>query len=133
MTRRRRPRPRASRTSSSSSRSSVKMSCWNSYDVISVIAEEQESSYFTRGSESFTGAGASLVMGAAALVVVGHLRSRWNPVRVNSRLILPLIAKSHARLAHEMSTSLNTRDDQYGSHIPQVDLLFRAPSIHSSS
>jgi hypothetical protein len=32
---RKRPRPRARRTSSSSSRSSLKMSCWNSYDVIS--------------------------------------------------------------------------------------------------
>jgi hypothetical protein len=39
---RKRPRPRASRTSSSSSRSSVKMSCWNSYDVISVMLEENE-------------------------------------------------------------------------------------------
>ena len=35
VTMRRRPRPRARRTSSSSSRSSLKMSCWNSYDVIS--------------------------------------------------------------------------------------------------
>jgi hypothetical protein len=35
VTMRRRPRPRARRTSSSSSRSSLKISCWNSYDVIS--------------------------------------------------------------------------------------------------
>lgn len=34
-----RPRPRARRTSSSSSRSSLKMSCWNSYDVISSCSE----------------------------------------------------------------------------------------------
>jgi hypothetical protein len=34
---RRRPRPRARRTSSSSSRSSLKISCWNSYDDVSGV------------------------------------------------------------------------------------------------
>lgn len=58
---RKRPRPRARRTSSSSSRSSLKMSCWNSYDVIRDSNRTREGAC-TRGRESFTGACASLVI-----------------------------------------------------------------------
>lgn len=52
---RNRPRPRARRTSSSSSRSSLKMSCWNSYDVISrglqlrMLGSVQEATRASRG------------------------------------------------------------------------------------
>jgi len=72
---RRRPRPRARRTSSSSSRSSLKMSCWNSYDVISRVDVWIVVCVSTRGSESFTGASASLGIGTGA--GVGGERWWW--------------------------------------------------------
>lgn len=45
---RNRPRPRAMRTSSSSSRNSLKMSCWNSYVVLSVSRGDRKELVFIK-------------------------------------------------------------------------------------
>ena len=72
---RRRPRPRARRTSSSSSRSSLKMSCWNSYDVISIVSMDVLDWAYERQRELHGG-----------LRIVGHWillqRSWWGEMKV---------------------------------------------------
>jgi len=72
---RRRPRPRARRTSSSTSRSSLKMSCWNSYDVISIMSMDVLDRAYERQRELHGG-----------LRIVGHWillqRSWWGEMKV---------------------------------------------------
>jgi hypothetical protein len=65
-----RPRPRARRTSSSSSRSSLKMSCWNSYDVIS-IAFFDVGKHIQVAARASRGLAHRLTLGTTRTVAVG--------------------------------------------------------------
>ena len=80
---RNRPRPRARRTSSSSSRSSLKMSCWNSYDVISYSLNVQIPGLLQEATRASRGLAHRLALGAAVTAVVGvvrNMRRQWKRV-----------------------------------------------------
>jgi hypothetical protein len=80
---RNRPRPRARRTSSSSSRSSLKMSCWNSYDVISYSMSVQVLGLVQEATRASRGLAHRLALGAAVTAVVGvvwMMRRQWKRV-----------------------------------------------------
>ena len=80
---RNRPRPRARRTSSSSSRSSLKMSCWNSYDVISNSLKVKISGLLQEATRASRGLAHRLALGAAVTAVVGvvrRMRRQWKRV-----------------------------------------------------
>jgi hypothetical protein len=94
-----RPRPRARRTSSSSSRSSLKMSCWNSYDVISCAHRDSGTLVGYKRQREFHG----------GLLIAGHWIQRASAVvrwdegvvrgvtRVELGTFLSRIAMSHVQ------------------------------------
>lgn len=110
---RKRPRPRARRTSSSSSRSSLKMSCWNSYDVISDTAGVKVSGRVQEATRASRGLAHRWALGAAVTAVVRcDVEMREHRKRVKDRITLDRVVTRSSHL-----TASNVCHPQHHFHV----------------